>query len=105
MRLSLRVFAQVCPLRGNTRRRDLIPSLHPGEPKGYEYASSARRPKSEAEVRCDQLTEALAKAQEENANLRAQIAALELRLAGAEGNPKTRQSLQDAQMIDSLVNG
>lgn len=82
----------------------VVESIRTGEAKGYEHAE-AKRPKSEAELRCEQLTRSLAEAGEENAKLRARVTELELRLAQLEGNPKTRQSLSDAMMIDSLVNG
>lgn len=88
----------------------MVESVRTGEPKGYEHATSARRPPSEAEIRCEQLMEALKKAQDENANLRARIAELEGQLglppsAAAAGENKTRQSLNEAKLIDSLVNG
>lgn len=82
----------------------VVESIRTGEPKGYEHAE-AKRPKSEAEVRCDQLTASLAQASEENAKLQNRIKELELRLAQLEGNPKTRQSLTDAILIDQIVNG
>ena len=43
-------------------------SIRTGEPKGYDFAE-AKRPKTEAEVRCEQLTVSLALANEENSKL------------------------------------
>ena len=79
-------------------------SIRTGEPKGYDFAE-AKRPKTEAEVRCDQLAVALALANEENAKLASRIKELELMLAQVSTNPKSRQLLSSALMIDSLVNG
>eukprot|EP00981_Chlorochromonas_danica_P012530 scaffold5121_cov223-Ochromonas_danica.AAC.8 len=100
------------PDRIGTKNDIVVESVRTGEPKGYEHATSARRPPSEAEIRCEQLMEALKKAQEENANLRARIAELEGQLGlppsngtAAAGENKTRQSLNEAKLIDSLVNG
>jgi predicted RNA-binding protein len=82
----------------------VVESIKTGEPKGYEH-TSIRRPKTEAEIRCDQLTEALAQATEMNQQLRNRIAELELRVEQLEGTPKLASSLREAQLIDSIVNG
>lgn len=82
----------------------IVESIRTGEPKGYEYAE-AKRPKTEAEVRCEQLTVALAFATEENTKLANRIKELELMLAQVSGHPKSRQLLSSALMIDSIVNG
>ncbi len=99
-------FAYFCHLQDKigTSNAIVVESIRTGEAKGYEHAE-AKRPKSEAEVRCDQLSHSLTQANEENAKLRARITELELRLAQLEGNPKTRQSLNDAMLIDHIVNG
>ena len=78
--------------------------IQTGEPKGYEHVS-AKRPKTDAEIRCDTLTEALAQAEEMNQTLRARIAELELRVQQLEGTPKMANSIREAQLIDSIVNG
>mmetsp|Transcript_30506 Transcript_30506/g.41769 ORF Transcript_30506/g.41769 Transcript_30506/m.41769 type:complete len:716 (+) Transcript_30506:1-2148(+) len=82
----------------------VVESIRTGEPKGYDYAE-AKRPKSEAEVRCEQLTVALALATEENTKLANRIKELELMLAQVSSQPKSRQLLSSALMIDSIVNG
>jgi hypothetical protein len=46
----------------------VVESIRTGEPKGYDFAE-AKRPKTEAEVRCEQLTVSLALANEENNKL------------------------------------
>jgi len=82
----------------------VVESIRTGEPKGYEHAE-AKRPKSEAEVRCEQLTIALSNANEENTKLQNRIKELELKVRQLEGNPKLRQSFCDAKLIDGIVNG
>ncbi len=79
-------------------------SIKTGEPKGYAN-SSAARPKTEAEIRCDRLSADLASSQSENQALRNRIAELELRIQQLEGTPKPRQNLADAIMTDRIVNG
>ncbi len=79
-------------------------SILTGDPKGYDHIN-ARKPKSEAEIRCDQLVEALQKATEENQKLRNRIAELELKVEQLEGTPKPMSTLRDAQLLDSIVNG
>ncbi len=90
--------------RIGTKNAIVVESIKTGEPKGYEH-TSAKRPKTEAEIRCDQLTEALAKATEENQQLRKRIAELELRVEHLEGTPKLASSIREAQLLDSIVNG
>eukprot|EP01036_Dinobryon_divergens_P061407 gene61407-81851_t len=79
-------------------------SIRTGEPKGYDFAE-AKRPKTEAEVRCEQLTVSLALANEENSKLVNRIKELEQMLGQISTNPKSRQLLSSALMIDSIVNG
>ena len=81
-------------------------SIKTGEPKGYEYKGAAK-PKTDAEIRCDQLTAQLADKNEENTRLKAKINQLELRVGQLEGNlsSRTRNSISNAKMTDSIVNG
>lgn len=92
------------PDRIGTSNSVVVESIRTGEPKGYEHAE-AKRPKTEAEIRCEQLNKALTSANDENARLQNRIRELELKLEQLEGNPKMRQSLQQAQLIDNIVNG
>lgn len=79
-------------------------SIISGEAKGYEVAGAAK-PKSDAEIRCEQLTTSLAKANEENQHLKAKIAELELKILSIEA-PKSRgaSSLESAKILDGAVN-
>ena len=79
-------------------------SIKTGIPKGYE-SSSAIKPKSPAEIKCEQLTVQMANAAEENSRLRAKVEELELRLASYEGKGNTKSKLQSALVTDSIVNG
>lgn len=56
----------------STKNSVVVESLKTGDPKGYEYAD-AIRPKSEAEVQCQKLQLALARANEEIASLKKQL--------------------------------
>lgn len=85
-------------------------SIRTGNPLGYEHANAAK-PKTEAELRCEHLTVELAKAMEENAELKRRVQELEAQLAGHEGNGNGSSNghmsgkLKEAKLIDSLVNG
>ena len=83
----------------------VVESIKTGEPKGYEVASLSR-PKTDAEVKCEQLTVALAKAMEENAALRAKVQELEVKVLEMEAGSKTRvgQTLTDAKTLDTVLN-
>lgn len=78
-------------------------SIQTGEPKGYQF-SQLQKPKTEAELRCDQLMEQLTKSNEENLQLRNRIRELELRLEQYEHNTR-KNSLREAKIIDEIVNG
>lgn len=82
----------------------MVESIRTGEPKGYESAG-AMKPKSEAEVKCEKLTAELLTLTDENAALKKRVAELELKLQQYEGAAKPRQTLADAIMTDSIVNG
>ena len=64
-------------------------SIITGEPKGYEVTDGAEKPKSAAEIKCEQLTLSLAKANEENERLKAKLAEMELKMVDLEG-PKSK---------------
>jgi hypothetical protein len=81
-----------------------VESIKTGEAKGYE-SKGAIKPKSDAEIRCEQLIAQLTEKNEENAALKRKIEELELKVAQLEGVAKPRQALQDAILTDSVVNG
>lgn len=78
-------------------------SIVSGEPKGYQF-SSLQKPKTEAEIKCEQLIEQLSKANEENLQLRNRVRELELKLEHYEHNTR-KHSLREAKLIDEIVNG
>jgi len=82
-------------------------SIKTGEPVGYQRQNSrgVGRPKSEAEVRCENLTKALQEAGEENVRLSNRVRELELRVAQLEGTSSISKSLSSAKIMDSVVNG
>ena len=98
-----------------TQNNIVVESIKSGEAKGYEAAGNvASRPKSDAEIRSEQLISALAKEKEQKAVLEHRIRELELRVAeleekyegGArESKPSVvRQSLETAIITDQIVN-
>jgi hypothetical protein len=79
-------------------------SIVTGEPKGYEHAGQAR-PKSDADVKCEQLTEQLAKVNDENAELKKKIAELEAKIVDLEGpKSKVAAALDNAKTVDGVLN-
>jgi phage shock protein A len=85
-----------------------VDSIKTGEPKGYAN-STAIKPKSEAEIRCDKLSTELNNVMTENQQLKARVAELETRLAQYEGTAngavsKSRQNLTEAIIVDSAIN-
>ncbi len=98
------IFADSLQDKIGTSNSIVVESIRTGEPKGYEHAE-AKRPKSEAELRCEQLTSALALANEQNTKLQNRITELELKLAQLDPASKMRSSISDAKLIDSIVNG
>jgi hypothetical protein len=114
----------------STENNIVFESIRTGEAKGYEMNDKVKRPKSEAEIRCEQLTKDLSEARELNSTLTRHIHALEEKLRVHEPNhvsvlndvhPLTHAAssrpttgaghghagskLRDAQIIDHVVNG
>eukprot|EP01033_Poteriospumella_lacustris_P003736 gene3736-2647_t len=113
----------------NTDNPIVAESIRTGEPKGYEMNDKVKRPKTEAEIRCEQLTKDLSDAREMNSSLTRHIQQLEEKLRQYEPNhvsvltelhhvPRGSLSrptssavghagsrLRDAQIIDHVVNG
>eukprot|EP01038_Epipyxis_sp_PR26KG_P007613 gene7613-10366_t len=85
----------------------VVESIKTGEPVGYQLVGNAKRPKTEAEIKCETLTNQLQQSNEENLVLKNRIKELELMVAQLEGNngKKSRSSLNDAKLLDSIVNG
>jgi uncharacterized membrane-anchored protein YhcB (DUF1043 family) len=63
-----------------------------------------QKPKSDAEMKCEQLIEELTKSNEENLKLQNRVRELEARLEQYEHNTR-KHSLREAKMIDEIVNG
>ena len=63
----------------------MLRSIKSGEAKGYEQTKGAVKPKSDAEIRCEQLEKLLASEKEDNAALKKKIEELELKVASLEG--------------------
>jgi len=92
------------PDRIGTSNSIVKESIISGEAKGYEVAGAAK-PKSEAEVRCEQLTVNFAKANEENQRLKAKIAELELKIIEL-ASPKSKigANIEATKILDSAIN-
>ena len=92
-----------------TNNTVVVDSIKSGEAKGYDaVGGGTKRPKSDAELRCDKLSEALGQALEENSDLKEKIKALELRIAvleGKSGDSGIKDKFNDAKLTDSIVNG
>ena len=91
------------PDRISTDNSIVVESIQTGEAKGYEQQGSIK-PKSDAEIRCEQLIVQLSERAEENTRLKNRVAELELTVAQFE-KVGVRKSLSDAIMTDSIVNG
>ena len=79
-------------------------SVLTGDPKGYEHAG-ASRPKTDADVKVEQLTAQLAAVNDENAKLKQKIAELEAKIVDLEGpKSKTAAALENAKVIDGVLN-
>jgi len=90
--------------RLGTSNSIVVESIKSGEARAYDTIGAAK-PRSEAEVKVEQLNAALAAKVEENNTLQAKIKELELKIAQLEGTPKPRQALADAILTDNIVNG
>mmetsp|Transcript_8034 Transcript_8034/g.13361 ORF Transcript_8034/g.13361 Transcript_8034/m.13361 type:complete len:1045 (-) Transcript_8034:212-3346(-) len=93
----------------STANTIVVDSIKSGEALGYQNLENpgATRPKSDAEIRCESLTQALEKASEENVALKSRVQELEARVAELESNAASgaKKSLEAAKLIDQVVNG
>jgi hypothetical protein len=80
----------------------VVESIQTGEPKGYAYAAG-KKPKTEADLKVEQLSAALDEKTKENADLVAKIRDLEARLIALEGSKK--KDIQQAKALDKAING
>ena len=79
-------------------------SILTGDPKGYEHAGAAK-PKSDADLKVEQLSSQLAAVNDENAQLKRKIAELEARIVEYEGpKSKTAAALENAKVVDGVLN-
>ena len=79
-------------------------SILTGDPKGYEHAGAAK-PKSDADLKVEQLSAQLAAVNDENAQLKKKIAELEARIVELEGpKSKTAAALENAKVVDGVLN-
>ena len=96
-----------------------------GEPKGYDVSNAVKKPKSDVEIKYEQLQQQVVDITEENVALKSRVTALEKLLiqAGIEipddkdikaietstttGNSATmlRKSFNEAKLMDEIVNG
>jgi hypothetical protein len=91
------------PDKISTSNPIVVESIKSGEAKGYDL-EGAVKPKSEADIRCDQLTAILVEKDSEVAKLLKKVAELELKVSHMEGTPGVRKAIQDAILTDSIVN-
>lgn len=88
----------------------VVESIKTGDPVGYKH-TQASRPKSDVDVRCEQLQVALARSNDEKEQLKARVAELEARIAELEPNDavlaksRSNKHLDKAKIIDGFVNG
>ncbi len=80
----------------------MVESIQSGEPKGYAHAAG-KKPRTETDVKNEQLTAALEQKTRENEELVSKIQQLESRLIALEGSKK--KDLQQAKMLDQSING
>ena len=76
-------------------------SILTGVAQGYKH-SDAIKPKSDADIKCEDLSKKVHSLQEENAVLRQRIEELELRLHHFE--PHAKSKLEDAILKDNILN-
>lgn len=91
------------PDKISTTNTIVVQSIQTGEAKGYDQEGTVK-PKSDAEIRNEQLIIQLNEKTEENNRLKNKITELELTVAQFE-KVGVRKSLNDAIMTDSIVNG
>jgi hypothetical protein len=111
MRIHVTQHISAPPDKIGTSNSIVVESIVTGDPKGYA-SSGVAKPKTEAEVKNEQLTVALEVATEENAVLRQRVRELELTVTQLEGtatvNPplsaRIRAALESAKVTDSVVN-
>jgi len=96
-----------------TTNEIVVESIRTNEPKGYEM-KALQKPKTDTEIKYEQLLKTVSTLREENDTLQKRVAELESKLAHYEGGSEEtaassvgilKQSLRDAQLIDSIVNG
>jgi len=110
LRGSMEIYVHVTqnvetpPDKIGTNNAIVVESIKSGVPKGYEQ-SGAPKPKSDADALNEELTKKLAAAHSENTALKKTIQELELRLAQYEGDARPKSRLNDAKLVDSIVNG
>jgi len=80
----------------------VVESIQTGDAKGYAYAAG-KKPKTEADVKAEQLAVALEEKTKDNQELVARIMELEARLVALEGSKK--KDLQQAKAMDKAING
>jgi hypothetical protein len=79
-------------------------SILTGDPKGYSAAGAAK-PKSDADVKVEQLSKQLDAVTDENAQLKKKIAELEAKIGELEGpKSKTAAALENAKVVDGVLN-
>ena len=89
--------------RIGTTNEIVAESIRTGVPKGYE-TSTAIKPKSSAEIKCESLSTELATVMDENATLKKRLVELEAKLELFE-HPNNPSKLQQAIITDGIVNG
>ena len=88
-------------------------SISSGDPKGYDHVTGIDKPKSEVELKCEQLQGALGAALQENEILRLRVAELEARVSTLEAEKSAlpepplsarRSALEAAIVTDAVIN-
>lgn len=112
MKIHVTQHISAPPNQIGTKNQVVVDSVKSGEPKGYE-SSGMEKPKSEAEMKSEQLLAALEKANAENTELKQRIQELELKLSAYESNDAgnvgpsvsgVRAELEKAKVVDGVVN-
>lgn len=112
MKIHVTQHISAPPDQIGTKNNIVVDSVKSGEAKGYE-ATGVEKPKSEADMKNEQLLTALEKANAENIELKQRIQELELKLsayesnganAGASSVSGVRAELEKAKVVDGVVN-